>query len=178
MSISTKLAKLIMVSALMTSSGVFANSSTSDNDDSLFANGRLAVGAGIFGVFDNGQLLTLKLGYEFAPLSDYWEIRPLAQFMVHDRGAYHVSVGAIRDFEVDDTWSWGISTSVGYYHEDSSNSTDELGYDVEFYSAISATYKLDNQSAVRAELGHISNGSLGDRNPGSESIMVSYLYQF
>lgn len=177
MSIIKQLVRWAGISSLVFSTSAIADS-IDETTQNILNNGRIAAGFGYFGVVDNKQLPTLKLGYEFAPLENYWDIRPIAQVMGHYLGAYHISVGALKDFTISKRWSWGISSSVGYLHEDSSDDTDELGHDIEFYSTISATYHLNTATAIRAELGHISNASLGEDNPGSESLFFSYLLEF
>ncbi|NMP17460.1 acyloxyacyl hydrolase [Thalassotalea sp. Y01] len=142
---------------------------------------RVTAGFGVFGAVDKGQISTIKLGYEFMPWEEYWGIRPLMQIMVNDYGAYYASIGLSKEFKIVarwPKWRWGMMTSIGYYHEDSNDNTDELGHEVEFYTAIMASYKLNTQSSIRIELGHISNGGIGNQNPGSEAVLVTYLASF
>jgi hypothetical protein len=139
---------------------------------------RLVIGAGAFGVFDDAQIVALKLAYEFKTLDDYWLIRPHINVLATDNGAYFISVGAIKEFYLNETWRWGISFSAGGFHEDSKKEENDLDYDVEFYSTLSLTYQIEKSQALRAELGHISNAGFGSRNPGSESLLVSYVKHF
>jgi len=56
--------------------------------------------------------------------------------------------------------------------------SDDLGDTIEFYSSLSSLYELNEKVILEAEIGHISNGGLGDTNPGSESFVLSALYRF
>ena len=47
-----------------------------------------------------------------------------------------------------------------------------------FYSSFSGLYKFTESLSLEAEIGHISNGGLGDTNPGSESFVLSAHYNF
>ena len=54
----------------------------------------------------------------------------------------------------------------------------DLGYDVEFYSQLRLEYKLENDAKLGLGISHISNLALGDRNPGAETIYMSYGIRF
>lgn len=136
------------------------------------------VGLGQGAIFDDDQIATFKIGYEFTPLNSFWNIRPLVQAIATDTGAYHVSLGALKEFSISEKWYWGFSTSVGYYEPDNSVKTKELGSGLEFYSAMSISYSVTNTFGVRGELGHISNAGFGKTNPGSEAILLSLVYSF
>ena len=157
--------KLALVWILFMSGVAYADSS------------RLSVGLGAGGVLDSNQVTILKVGYEMKPQTGIYSVRPLAQAIVTDTGAYHFSVGISRDFFLTNKWSWAISTSAGYYHEDTSGLTERLGNDVEFYSNISTSYQVNSSMSIKVELGHISNAGLGSKNPGAESLIVSATYQ-
>ncbi len=48
----------------------------------------------------------------------------------------------------------------------------KLGHDLEFRSGIKITYQFKNDWRVGIGLFHLSNGGLGDRNPGTEPVFV------
>ncbi|WP_232363348.1 acyloxyacyl hydrolase [Alteromonas mediterranea] len=43
---------------------------------------------------------------------------------------------------------------------------------------MAALYNVTDDVSLEAEIGHISNGGLGDTNPGSESFVLSGHYRF
>ena len=55
---------------------------------------------------------------------------------------------------------------------------ENLGDTIEFYSSLSGLYNFSESFSLEAEIGHISNGGLGDTNPGSESFVLSAHYHF
>ncbi len=44
----------------------------------------------------------------------------------------------------------------------------DLGHTIEFRSQLEAGYRFDNDMRITAAFSHISNGDLGDDNPGVE----------
>lgn len=56
--------------------------------------------------------------------------------------------------------------------------TDELdlGHGLEFRSQIEFAYRFDDRSRLGIAISHSSNASLGDTNPGTETLLVNYSY--
>ena len=54
----------------------------------------------------------------------------------------------------------------------------DLGYGLEFRSQIDFAYRFDDRSRLGLALSHSSNASLGDTNPGTETLLVNYSYPF
>lgn len=56
--------------------------------------------------------------------------------------------------------------------------TDELdlGHGLEFRSQIEFAYRFDDRSRLGLAVSHSSNASLGDTNPGTETILLNYSY--
>jgi hypothetical protein len=50
----------------------------------------------------------------------------------------------------------------------------ELGHAVEFRSQIEIAYRFDNRARLGLAFSHISNASIGDKNPGVEVLNVYY----
>ena len=59
-----------------------------------------------------------------------------------------------------------------YYWGD--NKKLDLGYALEFRSQLEAAYRFDDRSRLGMAIGHYSNASLGDSNPGTEFLTVYY----
>ena len=67
------------------------------------------------------------------------------------------------------------SFSPGYYHEGSGK---DLGSPLEFKSEVQMTFNLSDTTHIGMSYNHISNASLGDKNPGANSYMFNLLKQF
>ncbi len=52
----------------------------------------------------------------------------------------------------------------------------DLGHGLEFRSQIEFAYRYDDRSRLGLAISHSSNASLGDTNPGTETLMVNYSY--
>lgn len=50
----------------------------------------------------------------------------------------------------------------------------DLGHTVEFRSQLEVAYRLDNRSRIGLAVSHYSNASLGDKNPGTETLSLYY----
>ncbi|WP_137166637.1 acyloxyacyl hydrolase [Salinimonas lutimaris] len=133
--------------------------------------GELKVGAAIWNVMDDADRSAAHIAYIHTPLKDFYGIQPSALVIWADEGQHYYSLGAHKEF-----YRHGrFSTSVAF-HAGLVDSPEELGDNIEFYSALGAQYQLSERWAVEAEIGHISNGGLGETNPGSEGITLSLRY--
>ena len=54
----------------------------------------------------------------------------------------------------------------------------DLGHPLEFKSEVKLTLDLGENSNLGFSYNHISNASLGDKNPGANSYMFNYLQKF
>ena len=67
------------------------------------------------------------------------------------------------------------SFAPGYYHDGDGK---DLGSPFEFKSEIQMTLDLSDTTQFGMSYNHISNASLGDKNPGANSYMLNFLKQF
>ncbi|MEO5338225.1 MAG: acyloxyacyl hydrolase [Magnetospirillum sp. WYHS-4] len=54
----------------------------------------------------------------------------------------------------------------------------DLGYPLEFRSQLEFAYRFDDRSRLGLAISHYSNASLGDKNPGTETLTVYYSLPF
>jgi hypothetical protein len=67
------------------------------------------------------------------------------------------------------------NTAVGYFEKGDGK---ELGNHVEFRSGVEVAWRFDDESRVGVAIHHLSNASLGDRNPGVETAILTYSLPF
>ena len=67
------------------------------------------------------------------------------------------------------------SFTPGLYHEGNGK---DLGHLLEFKSEIQLSLDLSKTSELGLSYNHISNASLGDKNPGANSYMFNFLKKF
>ena len=54
----------------------------------------------------------------------------------------------------------------------------DLGHVIEFKTEIQITYELSKDSEIGISYNHISNASLGDKNPGANSYMINFIKKY
>jgi hypothetical protein len=84
-----------------------------------------------------------------------------------------VFVGAGVGYQIDLGRRWAVTPVFvpGYYRKGNGK---DLGYSLEFRSQIELGYTLAAGSRVTIAFSHLSNGGLGSRNPGEESLTIGF----
>ena len=54
----------------------------------------------------------------------------------------------------------------------------DLGHVIEFKTEIQITYEISSNSEIGMSYNHISNASLGDKNPGANSYMINFIKKY
>ena len=67
------------------------------------------------------------------------------------------------------------SFTPGLYHEGDGK---DLGHILEFKSEVQLSYKTTETTNFAISYNHVSNASLGDKNPGANSYMFNFLKKF
>ena len=67
------------------------------------------------------------------------------------------------------------SFAPGLYHEGDGK---DLGHVLEFKSEVQVSFDLSQSSKLGFSYNHVSNASLGDKNPGANSYMFNFLKNF
>ena len=67
------------------------------------------------------------------------------------------------------------SFAPGYYNEGDGK---DLGHALEFKTEVQLSMNLPKESFVGVSYNHLSNASLGDKNPGANSYMFNFLKKF
>ena len=88
----------------------------------------------------------------------------------------------LKDYRIENTkiQSYGSYCALrinasGYYGEGNGK---DLGYPLEFKTEIQMSYDLSDTTHLGMSYNHISNASLGDKNPGANSYMFNFLQKF
>jgi hypothetical protein len=97
--------------------------------------------------------------------------------MANVDGTSYYYAGIYWDFPISRAAKSGLVISPGfapgYYN---SNGGKRLGYALEFRSTLEATYKFENGQRLGAQIAHLSNANLGNKNPGTETVEVVYTH--
>ena len=99
---------------------------------------------------------------------------PITGAFITANNAYYIYTGVQAEYGFN---SFKITPSFapGYY---GAGSGKDLGYPLEFKTEIQMSYDLSNTTHLGMSYNHISNASLGEKNPGANSYMINFLKQF
>jgi len=129
----------------------------------------LAFRTGILGLFDADPVGGLGLEYRHDEADG--RLTPLVGYFANTRGNSYLYGGARYPIDLGDNWRLTPAIAVGYY--DRSGVLD-LGHTIEFQSSIELSYRFESGSRLGLEFSHLSNASLADSNPGSESLALTW----
>ena len=124
------------------------------------------------GAFDLGKDETAAEGrLEYRSDLRLWIFKPFAGVMATSDGGVYCYAGVLVDMFFGRRWVSTLSFAPGYYEKGDGK---DLGYDLEFRSQLEIAYRFDDRSRLGLSISHMSNASLGDKNPGTESLMATY----
>lgn len=102
-----------------------------------------------------------------------WHFKPFAAIAGTTNGSYFVGGGVLMDIYFGNRFVVTPSFAPHYYSKGSSDKKD-LGHSLEFRSQIEIAYRFDNRSRLGLAVSHYSNASIGNKNPGSETLSLVY----
>tara|TARA_Y100000590_G_scaffold79520_1_gene88287 strand:+ start:31 stop:552 length:522 start_codon:yes stop_codon:yes gene_type:complete len=102
------------------------------------------------------------------------KLSPITGGFLTEKSAFYIYTGAQAEYD------FGIfkitpSFAPGYYNYGDGK---DLGSAIEFKSEIQMSLDLSDSSEFGMSYNHISNASLGDKNPGANSYMINFIKQF
>ncbi|MBI4182445.1 MAG: acyloxyacyl hydrolase [Proteobacteria bacterium] len=100
-----------------------------------------------------------------------WRLRPFVGVMGTADAAAYGYFGLGLDLGLSERVALTPNVAAGLYGDGSGK---DLGHAVEFRSGLELSYRLDDGTRLGAAFHHTSNASLGDRNPGAESLVLTY----
>ena len=101
-------------------------------------------------------------------------ISPITGGFVTENSAIYVYTGF--EWNVDmGSFTFTPSFAPGLYHEGDGK---DLGHVLEFKSEVQVSFDLSQSSKLGFSYNHVSNASLGDKNPGANSYMFNFLKNF
>jgi len=101
-------------------------------------------------------------------------LSPITGFMITADSAGYIYTGIQAQYKFG-ALNIVPSFTPGLYHEGSGK---DLGHLLEFKSEIQLSLDLSKTSELGLSYNHISNASLGDKNPGANSYMFNFLKNF
>ena len=102
------------------------------------------------------------------------KLSPITGGFLTENNAYYLYTGAQAEYDLG-MFTITPSFAPGYYN---SGDGKDLGHVLEFKSEVQMSLNLSDSSQFGMSYNHISNASLGDKNPGANSYMINFLKQF
>ena len=102
------------------------------------------------------------------------KLSPITGGFLTENNAFYLYTGAQAEYNLG-IFTITPSFAPGYYN---SGDGKDLGSALEFKSEIQMSLNLSDSTEFGMSYNHISNASLGDKNPGANSYMFNFLKQF
>ena len=101
-------------------------------------------------------------------------VSPITGGFITGNSAFYIYTGAQAEYDLG-LFTVTPSFAPGYYNFGDGK---DLGYPLEFKSEVAVSLNLSDSTELGMSYNHISNASLGTKNPGANSYMFNFLKKF
>ena len=101
-------------------------------------------------------------------------LSPITGVFLTEKNAFYLYTGVQAEYEMG-PFKITPSFAPGYYNYGNGKN---LGYPLEFKTEMQISLDLSKSTQLGMSYNHISNASLGTKNPGANSYMFNFLKQF
>ena len=101
-------------------------------------------------------------------------LSPISGGFLTEKSAFYLYTGVQTEYEVG-LLTITPSFAPGYYNYGDGK---DLGHPLEFKTEVQMSLSLSDDTQLGMSYNHISNASLGSKNPGANSYMFNFLKQF
>ena len=152
--------------------------SVNANEIKLENNNELNVYTGMFDFSDDGKSSTL-IGFQHQNEdlnrdTFLGNLSPITGAMITADNASYFYTGIQAQYKIG-VLNITPSFAPGYYNQGDGK---DLGHALEFKSEVQLSLDLPKDSQFGFSYNHLSNASLGDKNPGANSYMFNFLKKF
>ena len=157
---------------------IFAFLTNADEIKNNDQNTEFNIYSGMFDFSDDGKRSTL-IGFQHQNKNlnkDTFlgNLSPITGVLITSDKAGYVYTGVQAQYKVG-VLNITPSFTPGLYHEGDGK---DLGHMLEFKSEVQLSLDLSKSSELGFSYNHISNASLGDKNPGANSYLFNFVKQF
>ncbi len=135
----------------------------------------LLAGFGVLNLQQDGDTVQWMGAVEYRFDEVKWNLRPWVGYTRAEQGTNFISAGLLYTYKHSSGFNLSIAWAPSYYDV---NDGWDLGGKLNFYSFLETGYAFKNDHVVSVRVGHLSNGGLGYRNPGTETLQLSYSVPF
>jgi len=102
-------------------------------------------------------------------------VSPITGGFITENSAAYVYTGVEWNYAMGNKLKFTPSFAPGIYHEGDGK---DLGHALEFKTEVQLSYSISESTNFGMSYNHISNASLGDKNPGANSYTFNLLKNF
>ena len=158
---------------MLTAAKLIAAEKTSDNEN------QLNFFVGNFDFSDDKQKAIL-IGFQHQNENLYRDtflgnVSPITGGFITENSAAYIYTGIEWNVEMNEKILFTPSFAPGLYHEGDGK---DLGHILEFKSELQISYATSDSASFGVSYNHVSNASLGDKNPGANSYMFNFIKNF
>ena len=155
-----------------------ASTSLAEEEKLQVPNTQLNMYSGMFDFSDEKQRAVL-VGFQHQNEELYRDtflgtLSPITGGFITENSALYAYTGVEWNFDLGPL-NFTPSFAPGIYGEGDGK---DLGHILEFKSEVQASWNLSENSELGMSYNHISNASLGDKNPGANSYVFNFLKRF
>ena len=102
-------------------------------------------------------------------------VSPITGGFITENSAAYIYTGIEWNVDMGGGLIFTPSFAPGLYHEGNGK---DLGHVLEFKSEVQLSYAASDKTNFGVSYNHVSNASLGDKNPGANSYMFNFIKNF
>ena len=102
-------------------------------------------------------------------------VSPITGGFITENSAAYIYTGVEWNVDMGNKMTFTPSFAPGLYHEGDGK---DLGHVLEFKSEVQLSYSASDDMSFGVSYNHVSNASLGDKNPGANSYMFNFIKNF
>ena len=157
---------------------LFTGVSKSEEKQDAFNDHQINFHTGTFDYSDDGKKSGL-FGFQHQNVSlnrksFLGNLSPITGFILTQDNASYLYTGVQAEYKIGKI-NFTPSFTPGYYNKGDGK---DLGHSLEFKSELQFSVDLFSNTQLGFSYNHISNASLGDKNPGANSYVVNFLKKF
>ena len=157
---------------------LFTAVSNSDEKQEAFNDHQINFHTGTFDYSDDGKKSSL-FGFQHQNVSlnrksFLGNLSPITGFILTQDNASYLYTGVQAEYKIGKI-NFTPSFTPGYYNKGDGK---DLGHSLEFKSELQFSVDLFSNTQLGFSYNHISNASLGSKNPGANSYMFNFMKQF
>lgn len=133
----------------------------------------LGLSIGYYDVLDDQDGADFRIDYRPQSVVLLDQLKPFLGVEATSQGSLWAGGGLIYDWNFAPNWYISPSIGAGLYTDGGSDI--DLDYPVQFRSQLEISYEFEDTSRIGLYFSHMSNAGLGDTNPGTETLGLSWI---